>query len=106
MNVKNLMKQCEMVIKLSNGVINNEIDYLYNTAKSMVENDESKSKHLVFRNTPDEVNLTDLCNYMRNLCVWNFFVVGDMETQFKWQKVANPREIVQVGNEYAMKFRV
>lgn len=106
MNVKNLAKQCEMVIKLSNGSTNAELDFVYNTAKEMVANDLGKSSCLIFRGTPSDVNLSDVCTFMRNLRVWQFYVIGDMALQYQWQQVANLRDIVMVGDEYAMRFRL
>lgn len=106
MNVKNLMKQCEMVIKLSNGVTNDELDYLYQSAKAMVEGDMSKAKHIIFRNASKKIKLVELCNYMRNLNVYKFYVVGEIATQFQWQEFANIRKIVQLGDEYAVEYRL
>lgn len=94
-----------MVLMLSNGATNNEIDYLYKTAKQMVD-DNSKSKHLIFRNVPNEVNMDDLVGYMKNLRIWHFYVVADMKSLYQWQNVAHPREILQIDDEYAMKFRL
>lgn len=106
MNVKNLMKQCEMVIKLSNGATNDELDYLYQSAKTMVESDMSKAKHIIFRNASKKIKLVELCNYMRNLNVYKFYVVGDIATQYQWQEFANIRKIVQLGDEYAVEYRL
>ena len=95
-----------MVIKLSNGVTNDELDYLYQSAKAMVEGDMSKAKHIIFRNASKKIKLVELCNYMRNLNVYKFYVVGDIATQYQWQEFANIRKIVQFGDEYAVEYRL
>lgn len=106
MNVKNLMKQCEMVIKLSNGATNDELDYLYQSAKTMIEGEMSRARHIIFRDTPSKIKLVELCNYMRNLNAYKFYVVGDLSVQFQWKQFANIRNIVQIGDEYAVEYRL
>lgn len=104
MNINNLVKQCELVLKLSNGKSNPEISFVYNTAKSMVENGMGKMNNLVIRETPDNIKLADVCAMMHNLRMWHFCVIGDIATMYKWQEVARISEIVKVGDEFAVKF--
>lgn len=105
MNAKNLVKQCEMVIKLSNGATNNELDFVYNAAKQMVDDGNGKSKILVVRSTPADAKLEDVCMFLRNLRVWHFCVVGDMSEHYRWQQTAHICDIVMIGNEYAIKYK-
>lgn len=106
MNVKNLIKQCEVVMKLSNGATNNELSFVYETAKDMVANNMGNESHLIFRKCAKDVNRQEVCTMLGNLRMWNFYVIGNTEEMYEWAQVARIREITKIDKEYAMIFRI
>ena len=105
MNAKNVARQCEMLIMLANGKSNRELDFIHNTAKEMVENGLGNQSYLIFNKTAENVNLTDVCSFMKNLRIWKFYVIGDFELQFKWQNVAKLCKIEMINEQYALRYR-
>ena len=104
MNVKNVVRQCEMLVMLSNGKSNRELDFVYNTAKNMVENGMGNMSFLIFNEMPDNIKISDVCSFMRNLRIWRFYVIGDYEMQFKWQSVAKLCKIEMINEQYALRY--
>lgn len=104
MNVKNVVRQCEMLVMLSNGKSNRELDFVYNTAKNMVENGMGNMSFLIFNEMPDNIKISDVCSFMRNLRIWRFYVIGDYEVQFKWQSVAKLCKIEMINEQYALRY--
>ena len=104
MNVKNVVRQCEMLVMLSNGKSNRELDFVYNTAKNMVENGMGNMSFLIFNEIPDNIKISDVCSFVRNLRIWRFYVIGDYEVQFKWQSVAKLCKIEMINEQYALRY--